>query len=145
MMEHFISRPAARITARSGEHGPPGTCPLLWARSEQTGEHLSDTAPEGQRVTLDEAQDSGNSLHDKPIITRRQRITGMEASHVRAARGQRSHSAGLIPDPVRSRRGSSAEKPHESNTLVVSPTSPHIELLPKGPDQAEQRVGGLLQ
>lgn len=63
MMEHFISRPAAQITARSGEHGPPGTCPLLWARSEQTGEHLNDTAPEGQRVTLDKAQDSGNSLH----------------------------------------------------------------------------------
>lgn len=84
------------------------------------------------------------SMH-KPIITRRQRITGMEASHIRAARGQRSHSAGLIPDPVRSRRGSSAQKPHESNTLVVSPTSPHIELLSKGPDQAEQRAGGLLQ
>lgn len=139
-----MSRPAAQITVRSGEHGPPGTCPLLWARSEQTEEHLNDTAPERQRVTLGKAQDSGNSLHAQPIITRRQRIKGIDASHIRAAGGQCSHSAGLFPDPIRSRQGSSAEKPHESNTLVVSPTSHHIELLPKGPDQAEQRAGGLL-
>lgn len=37
--------------------------PLLWARSEQSWEHLSDTAPKWQHVTPDKAQDSRNSLH----------------------------------------------------------------------------------
>lgn len=56
----------------------------------------------------------------KPIITHQQRIKGIDASNVREqsshCRTHPSQSAGLVPDSIRSRQGSSAEKPHKSNT-----------------------------
>lgn len=135
MMEHFISRPAAQITVRLGEHGPPGTCPLLWARSEQSWEQFDDTAPKWQRITLDQAQDSRTASMHQPIITHH---TGLREKKLPMS-GQPGESTHSLQDSFLIPSGTDrAEEPLESNTPVIHST---LSCLPRGQSRQSELQG----